>query len=448
MSDIDAKQTESASLIGRAARNFGKLFRGQSVAAVLELLSVGLLARTLTPVYLGHIVLIQSYVLIIRGLLNFKLFEVIVRFGVPLLEADNEQGFKQLLRLTLLIDFLTSVISTAVAVAAAPLIGRILGWDGQLVSTTMVYSIVLLSFGFGTAKGVLRLFDRHDVLGNQLMLGPVLRLSGVLVVMALNPTVFAFAMSLLFATATGNIYLIVRGWVELRHQVGRIGVKGPSLRTWRGQFPGLDKFLVIVYWQANVDLLPKQISILLAGTFLGPAGAGLLRLARETTKVLSKPGALVRQVLFPDMVRMWVRGAEAFGFLLARAMLFSALFGVVFVTASLFGGAQLLGGALGADYAAAAPLMSLLLLAATLELLASVLRSAGYAMGHAGKILKLHIFSAVLYLTAFAALTPYYGLLGPGFAAIAAATVPLAGIGMLVVSGIRRQRVALDNADA
>lgn len=443
MAESDAKQNESASLLHRAAKNFGKLFRGQSVAAVLELLSVGLLARTLTPAYLGHIVLIQSYVLIIRGLLNFKLFEVIVRFGVPLLEADKQQAFRQLLRLTLLIDFLTSVITTVVAVALAPLVGNMLGWDEQLVSTTMMYSIVLLSFGFGTAKGVLRLFDRHDVLGNQLMVGPVLRLLGVLVVMALNPTVFAFAMALLLATATGNIYLIVRGWTELRQQVGHIGVTGPSLRTWREQFPGLDRFLAIVYWQANLDLLPKQISILLAGTLLGPAGAGLLRLARETTKVLSKPGALVRQVLFPDMVRMWVRGAEAFGFLLARAMLFSALFGLVFIVASLFGGAQLLAVALGADYAAAGPLMSLLLLATTLELLATVLRSAGYAMGHAGKILKLHIFSAVLYLTAFAVLTPHYGLTGPGVAAIAAALVPLAGIGMLVVSGIRHQRAGL-----
>lgn len=448
MPDKGAKRAESASLLRRAARNFGKLFRGQSVAAVLELLSVGLLARTLTPAYLGHIVLIQSYVLIIRGLLNFKLFEVIVRFGVPLLEADNEQGFRQLLRLTLLIDILTSVITTVVAVAVAPLVGMLLGWDGQLVSTTMVYSIVLLSFGFGTAKGVLRLYDRHDVLGNQLMVGPLLRLTGVLVVMALDPSVFAFAMALLLATTTGNVYLIVRGWMELRHQVGRVGVQGPTLKTWRKQFPGLDKFLGIVYWQANVDMLPKQISILLAGAFLGPAGAGLLRLARETTKVLSKPGALVRQVLFPDMVRMWVRDAEAFGFLLARAMLFCALFGCIFIVASLFGGAQLLGAALGSDYAAAAPLMSLLLLATTLELLATVLRSAGYAMGYAGKILKLHIISAVIYLTAFAALTPYYGLIGPGFAAIVAALVPLFGIGVLVVSGIRSRQAGLHNSDA
>lgn len=434
---IPTNQVESTSPLRRAARNFGKLLRGRTVAAVLELLTVVLLARALSPVYLGHIVLIQTYALIVRGLFNFKLFEVIVRFGVPLLEANDDRSFKQLLRLTLLIDFLSSGSATVIAIVAAPVMGKILGWDDSLVSMTMLYSSVLLTFGFGTAKGVLRLFDRYDVLATQVMVGPVLRLAGVLLVMMLDPSVFLFVVAIMLATAAGNIYLIARGWAELRRQVGTIRLTGSSLKGWREEFPGLGKFFGIVYWQANVDMLPKQISTLLAGAILGPAGAGFLRLGRETTKILSKPGALLRQVLFPDLVRMWVRGAADFRSMLWQAILISAMFGVVLIVASMIGGSRLLTGALGADYAQAAPLCSLLLLAATLELMTSVLRLAGYAMGHAGKILRLHLFSSVLYLGLFVALTPYTGLIGPGLAACIAALLPLGGLGLLVIRGIR-----------
>lgn len=376
-----------------------------------------------------------------RGLFNFKLYEVLVRFGIPLLEAGDDGSFQQLLRLTLRVDFLSSVRAAVIAVAAAPVTGMVLGWDDSLTRMTMLYSSVLLTFGFGTAKGVLRIFDRYDVLGIQLMVAPVLRLVGVVLVMMLSPSVLMFVIALTIATAVGNIYLIVYGWAELGRQIGNFKLRGHSLSGWRQEFPDLGKFVVIVYWQANMDMLSKHVSILLAGTFLGPAVAGLLRLARETTKILAKPGALLRQVIFPDLVRLWVRGAAEFSTLLMRAILITAALGLVFVIASIPGGSVLLTYAIGADYAVVAPLMSLLLLATTLEFIATVLRSAGYAMGHAGKILRLHIVASVLYLILFVVLTSYTGLVGPGLAACLSSLVPLTGIGLLVVKGIRAQRI-------
>jgi len=435
--DSDTSRAEDLSLLRRATKNFGKLLRGRSVAAVLELLTVVVLARSLSPAYFGNIVLVQTYVLVVRELFNCKVFEAIIRFGVPMIEANDENSFKQLLRLTLSIDVLSAATATTVAIVAAPLTARILGWDDDLASIAILYSSVLLIFGFGTAKGVLRLFDRYDILGIHLIVGPALRLIGALLVMLWDPTVFLFVVALTLATAAGNVYLNVRGWSEMRRQVGSLTLKKFSLKGWREEFQGLGNFIAVVYWQANVDMLPKQLSILLAGMFLGPQGAGLLRLASEITKVLSKPGELLQQVLFPDLVRMWNRGAAVFGAIIQRAILICALCGLVFVAVSIFGGSLLLTNTLGKDYAQAAPLLSLLMLATTFELLATVLRSAGYAMGYEGKILRLHLISSVLYLLTFVVLTPYAGLIGPGLAACIASLVPLVGTWLLIGKQIR-----------
>ena len=124
--------------------------------------------------------------------------------------------------------------------------------------------------------------------------------------------------------------------------------------------------------------------------------------------------------------------------LLRHSILISELYGLVFVVASIFGGSLLLGATLGEDYAQAAPLLSLLMLATTFELLATVLRTAGYAMGHAGKILRLHLIGSVLYLLAFVVLTPYAGLIGPGLAACLAALVPLGGMWLLMRKNFRK----------
>jgi len=440
--DSDTSRAEGLSLLRRATKNFGKLLRGRSVAAVLELLTVVVLARSLSPAYFGNIVLVQTYVLVVRELFNCKVFEAIIRFGVPMIEANDENSFKQLLRLTLSIDVLSAATATTVAIVAAPLTARILGWDDDLASIAILYSSVLLIFGFGTAKGVLRLFDRYDILGIHLIVGPALRLIGALLVMLWDPTVFLFVVALTLATAAGNVYLNVRGWSEMRRQVGSLTLKKFSLKGWREEFQGLGNFIAVVYWQANVDMLPKQLSILLAGMFLGPQGAGLLRLASEITKVLSKPGELLQQVLFPDLVRMWNRGTAVFGAIIQRAILICALCGLVFVAVSIFGGSLLLTNTLGKDYAQAAPLLSLLMLATTFELLATVLRSAGYAMGYEGKILRLHLISSVLYLLTFVVLTPYAGLIGPGLAACIASLVPLAGTWLLIRNQFRKKHSA------
>ncbi len=439
MSEHVHSSNEESTALQRAFRNFGKLLRGRGVAAVLELVTVALLARELTPAPFGKIVLIQTYVLVIRGLLNFKLYEVLVRFGVPLLETGKNASFRQLLQITIFIDCLSAVVATVLAIAVVRVTGSVLGWDADMTPLTMIYCGVLLTYGFGTAKGVLRIYDRYDVLGIQIMISPVLRLAGVVLVMVINPTLLWFVIALTITSAIGNIYLLAKGWGELRRQVGSISWSASALKEWRQEFGELPKFIAIVYWQGNIDMLPRHVTTLLAGSFLGPAGAGLLRLAREATKILSKPGALLRQVLFPDMVRMWVRRSPEFRAILLRSLLISMLAGLVMTAASLFGGAYLFAAALGPEYAAAAPLLSLLLLATTLELMATVLRSAGYAMGHAGAILKQNLFSSVIYLAAFIALTPLLGLIGPGFAACIAMMVPLVGTGFLVRRDMRYQ---------
>lgn len=415
---------------------------------MLELSTVAILARALSPADFGQIVLIQTYVLIVRGLFNFKLFEAVIRFGVPAVEAHDDVSLRRLLRLMLFIDLAASALATIVALLAAPLVAVFLDWDASLVLAAMIYSSVLVTAGLGTPKGILRLFDRFDVLGIQLMVSPVLRLAGVILALALGANMLWLVAVLAVGTLAGNVYLITRGWQVFRERVGGSVLRGPSLKAWQQAFPGLRAFLTIVYVQTNVDMLPKHVSTLLAGSLLGPAAAGMLRLAREATKVLSKPGALLQQVLFPDLVRLWGHGADSFRMILLRALLISGLFGLVFIVGSFFGGRLLFSSALGPDYAEAAPLLTLLLLSATLELAGIVLRAAGYAIGHAGGILRLHLVSAVVYLVSFTVLAPRMGLIGPGIAACIAATVTLAGISVMVAKSIREKPLEADEAGA
>ncbi len=139
----------------------------------------------------------------------------------------------------------------------------------------------------------------------------------------------------------------------------------------------------MIYWQTNVDLLPKHLAVLLAGSLLGPAGAGMFRLANDFSTVLSKPGLMLREVLFPDLSRMLHNKEAGFHELGFRAVQIAGASGLLLVVLSIPLGAPILG-IIGEDYTPAAPLLTLMLLAATFELAGSPLRAAAYALGGAG----------------------------------------------------------------
>jgi len=75
-------------------------------------------------------------------------------------------------------------------------------------------------------------------------------------------------------------------------------------------------------------------------------------------------------------------------------------------------------GMIGVNYVPAAPLMVLLLLAASFDFASAPLRSSAYAMGNAAILLRIHILGAAVYVVLFYLMTLWTGLIGPGLASI------------------------------
>ena len=396
------------------------------------LAATALMARALGPVEFGLVILIHTYVVLARGLLNVKQFLAIVRYGVPALDAGDSATLRRLIAVCWRVDRFTCVIATFAAMASAPLIGPSLGMEQQHVIMLCLYSLVLLTTGNRTAIGILRLFDRFDVLGYKEIIGPMIRLCGIVIAWWLECELPVYVAIFAVAFAFEELYLGWCGRREYRKKMGPTPVTENLRDAKMAEFSGLRQFLWITYWQSNVDLIPKHGSIILAGLLLGPAEAGLLRLARQFSTLLSKPAGLIRQVVFPDLTRSWNEGNANFKLIVHRTALLAGGLGLLFVMAGYFWGELLLGKLVGEEFIAAAPVLTLLLLASTFDLTASSLRSAAYAIGHAGKVLRLYALSAAIYVTLFILCTLEFGLIGSGLAACIAAAIPPLAMALLI----------------
>ena len=412
------------SIQGRVLNNFGVVLRGRGIAAVFNLAAITLMASALLATEFGLVILLHTYVLAVRGILNFRTYEVIVKFGVPLHENGDNEGLKRLFRTTTLIDVASGIAATAVGISAASIAGGFLHWDAEMISLAGWYSLVMLTTICNTPNGILRIYDRFDALSIFYTVGPAIRFTGVVIAWALEADMVVYIAIWAMAFVLENTWLFVRGHVEVhkhfRHAIWSGGHWQGVLKTSKE----FRHFIMVLYWQTNIDLLPKHLSVLLAGSLLGPAAAGMFRLARDFSAILTKPAMMLREVLFPDLTRILhndTQGVNELGF---RAVKAAGMAGSILVLLSIPAAAPILG-MVGAEYVEAAPLLTLMLVAATFEFASAPLRAAAYAMGRVSPVLWIHVVSMVVYLGLFWVLTPVMGLEGPGVAAIAGTALTL-----------------------
>lgn len=417
----------------RVLGNFGFLLRGRGLAGLMLFGVTALMARALGAAEFGFVVLIQTYVLLLRGLFEFQIFDVIIRYGVPAQDADDKVTLRRLFKICWQVDRASRIVATMLGLVMAPFIGPAMGMNHDQTILLFLYTLVLaVTVGEGTAIGVLRLYNQFDVLGKQMTVGPFIRLFGVIFAWWFNAPMSVFVSILAFAFVSEHIYLDWFAWSEYQKHLSITNKAEKPGKVKFNEFKGLKHFLWVTYWQANADLVSKHISVILAGYFLGPVEAGLLRLARQFSSLLAKPAELIRQVVFPDLTRSWREGSGHFKLVAYRTAFFGGGVGLVFVLAGYFYGDIILSTLVGKEYIAAAPLLTLLLLAATFNLSASSLRAAAYAIGYATQVLKIYMVSVIIYLALFFALTASIGLIGAGVAACVAAVIPLIAMVILI----------------
>jgi len=424
--------SDPASPVSRALKNFGVLMGGRAVAGVLSVVALTLVARLLGVVDFGLLVLVHTTAVVIRGLLNFKPSDTVVRYGVTPFDEKDGVRLSALLRFTMGLDLTSAVTATAVSIVVLGVAAPRLGLPQELGMPAMLYALALLVSGTGTAKGMLRLADRFDAISVQQTVGPIVRLLGIGVVYLLDARLVGYLLVWAFALMAEYLYLNIRGWIEIRRQQLHLAV--PDLRGADVRFPGVWLFVRTLYWQSNVDLAQRHGLVLLAGVFLGAAGAGMFRVAREFADVLAKPVVVIRQAVFPDLARLWRNRDPRFTTLCVRLGVVGGAVAVAVVILIVAYGEGLLAALVGDDYIGAAGLLTWLMLAAAVDLFGAALRPAAYAMGAATAALRMQLAAAACHLSLFVGLVFYFGLAGAGMAAAAASVLLVTGMAWLVAS--------------
>lgn len=423
-------------------RNGLILLSGRTLNAVLNAATMAIAVRALGLEAFGVLMLIHTYTQAVGDLAKFQSWQAVLRYGTPALAGGRPHDFQRLIRFTILLDGASAVAATVIAMAGAWVVGPLLGWSAEVTPMAALYGISVVFMVTATPTGLLRLFDRFDLLATQNSTASLVRLIGAGIAFLAGGGLLAFLVVWFLSRLVAGAVLIGSAWREV---VKRGLWKGapPGWRNLTQGFDGIWKFVWSTNLNTTLGLGFDELGTLLTGGLLGPAEAGLYRIARQIASALSKPAQLLIQVVYPEFARLVADGRMAE---LRRLMFRSIILaggGAAIAMAVLVVAGPLLLRLIGGDEALIAYQVLLWLgMASLIGLWAFPLEPALISTGRAGIAATVRVLVLIVYVPLLMLCVNEFGLLGTGIAAVAAAVMLLAGQLLPTLAAVRGRSTA------
>lgn len=417
-------------------RNIGWLLGGRGFAGLVSIGYLALAARALGPARFGTFSLILAYGGSIANLAQFKSWQAVIRFGAVHVAEERADRLARLLGFTATLDWSSALIGAALAAIGAQFAAPLLGWTSQEQGGAAIFGAVLLLSTGATATGVLRLYDRFDLLTYAETAGPAVRLIGAAIVWALGAGVNAMlaVWAIAALVESGATWVAV---IAIRRTRFAFGLS--AFRVVKTENPHIWRFMLHNSFSSSLGLLGEQAGTLAVGGYGGHTAAGAFRVASKLAGALAKPADTMTRVLYPELARLAASNdRRTLGRVAFRMTWIATLMALTMVMLAWFGGPTLLRVFSGKAFVFAQPYLLLLTIAAAIDLCGVALEPILNAHGYSGRVLAARTVGAVVYLLALVLLLPVIGTMGAAFGAIASSLVTRVVLALATVRMMRK----------
>jgi O-antigen/teichoic acid export membrane protein len=428
----------------RILRNAGLILGGKAATALINLAATAIAIRTLGVEPMGVLVLVHTFAQTASTLVKFQSWQAVVRYGVSSSEPGRRAEFHALLRLTAGLDAAGALAACAICVGAVFLLGPAFGFPPAAVPLAALYATATVFMVTATPTGLLRLFDRFDLMAWSDALGGVARLAGAALAAALGGGLPAFLGAWYASVAAGGLALAAAAWLELRKR-GLLSREEGAARARRVRateaHPGIWGFVWSTNLMTTLSLGSGHVATLCVGSLLGPGQVALFALARQIGEAALKPSRFLTPALYPELARLAAAGDQAgLRAVIRRGFGYSVAAGLAVLAALAVLGGPLLRLVGGEAAVPAWGVMLLLACAASLNFAGFPLEPLLVSVQRHGKALGIRSAATFAYVPAALVGLHVFGLEGAGIAAVFSASLQLAGQAVAARRWLRGRR--------
>lgn len=333
--------TQPSSPLRRIMTNTVWLLGGKTFGAVLSLIYLAILTRTLGLKGFGHFSLIFGTAQALIAFAGFQTWRVVVRHGAPHVHAGDWRGFGRVTMLCGVFDIVGALFGCMIAYVVLYHSGGLIHVNPRYVDVAFWFCCAMLWAAATAPIGVVRAIDRFDVAVYVEAIVPIGRLIAALFIAATGPTVEKF----LIGWAVVDILEAILYWIVAKRMCPQ-SISLGHLGHWRQTFRenlGIGRFLAVTYLASTLEAIMRNGPLLLVGALVGTRAAGLYRLASQLGQAMSKLSTLLARTVYAEINRAKVTSEpDEFRKLAFQTSAIAAAAGAVVVLIALIVGAPLL----------------------------------------------------------------------------------------------------------
>ena len=415
-------------LLHRVLQNAGVLLGGRAANAVISLGYMAVAARLLGVREVGVLILINAFAQLVGEVVKFNSWQTVLHYGSGPLAAGQRGKLQQVVRFTLFLDVASSLVGVAVAVTAALLFGDRLGWSPADSPKAALYCLTIMVMASATPIGLLRLFDRFDLIAAQAPISSLVRLAGSGLAILFGASLSVFLVVWASGTVVAFAYLAGSAILEMRRRDLLSGFRWLGTPLTMGM-PGAWRFAWATNFNSSLDVAFTHTITIAVGALAGPAPAALWRIGRQVADALAKPARLLIPALYPELARLHVsHGEHAMRRLALQVGLVGGGVGTALLLVTALAGKPVLTLVMGPAFAPAASIMVWQVAAAVIGIWALPLDPMLVTLGRPGDSLKVRLVVAAALLAALPFMIGRFGITGAGVALVAAMAALAAGM--------------------
>ena len=416
-------------LLHRVLQNAGVLLGGRAANAVISLGYMAVAARLLGVREVGVLILINAFAQLVGEVVKFNSWQTVLHYGSGPLAAGERAKLQQVVRFTFFLDTASSLVGVAVAVTAAMLFGERLGWSPADSPKAALYCLTIMVMASATPIGLLRLFDRFDLIAAQAPISSLVRLAGSgLAFLFGAATLGSFLIVWASGTVVAFAYLAGSAILEMRRRDLLAGFRWFGTPLTAGM-SGAWRFAWATNFNSSLDVAFTHAITLVVGALAGPAPAALWRIGRQVADALAKPARLLIPALYPELARLHVsHGEHAMRRLALQVGVVGGGVGTGLLLITALAGKPVLTLVMGPAFAPAAAIMIWQVAAAVIGIWALPLDPMLVTLGRPGDSLKVRLVVAAALLAALPVMIGRFGITGAGASLVAAMAALAAGM--------------------
>ena len=398
-------------------RNAAYLASSNALSALLGLVALSCAGKGMSTQMFGVLVVIQAYAKGISDVIKFQTWQLVVKYGATAVDNKNIRQFRDVISFSFALDIASGAIAVVAGMLLLPLLAHSLGLDRQSLWLAILYCTLIPSLAASTPTGILRAVDRFDLIAIQQAVRPLLRAAGS-VISYLGDLGFAgFIITWYASNLIGGVLYWWFAARELRRRNIHHALR-PRLFAPASRLAGAWNFVWTTNFAHSIWSARNSCSTVLVGMVLGPAAAGLFKIATTFFDATGSPAKLMEKSFYPEVMRLDPRSSQPWLLGLKSACLAGGI-GVLVALLVMVVGKPVISSVFGEQYLQAYHLIEIMLGAIVVSMLGFPQESLLFMAGKQRVFLVAQTLSSASYIVLLIVLSHFFGVSGAAYAYLA-----------------------------